>query len=150
MGFAPFDFEDPRPCLCRQNCPDWRKPVQRWWAVWSNPPPTLPILGEGILFEFDPFGSLFRDCFYKPVIFPPGFFALILRIFPQPPVPGPFVTRLMRVFTDTLVESFARKIDQFILCDVDILLPGLPLQEPFGDCQLTAVRWFEDANDVPH
>jgi len=149
MGFEPLPFDPRNSCFCRQNCPSFERPTSRWWLVWSDPPPAIPILGEGVLVEFSNLVVPSQNCIFSAVILPPLVTNLTLQIFPMAPIPGPTIRRVATVFS-TLGFSFAALTVDNEECNIPLNLPPVPFISPFGGANMFPVRWFENANDVPH
>lgn len=149
MGFEPLPFDDRPPCFCHQNCPSFRKPEKRWWLVWSDPPAAIPELGEGILVEFDNLFVPAKFCTFLAVTLPPTLTLVSLTINPTNPQPGPLMRRQSRT-----ISAFGTSINRLQVpgeeCDIALNLPGFPPFDLFGGCNMFPVRWYENANDVPH
>jgi len=149
MGFAPLPFDPRSSCFCHQNCPSFKKPTSRWWLVWTLPPPTIPILGVGVLVEFDFVIFQNRFCQFVAVTLPVGVSFLSFSTVPRPPVPGATIRRQCTVLSN-VGDSVARLDIDNEECDIPLNIPRLPPNDPFGDCNIFPVRWYEDANAVPH
>lgn len=149
MGFAPLPFDPRSPCFCRQNCPSFRQPTSRWWCVWSNPPPAIPELGEGVLVEFVSFTPVSRSCQWDAVVLPPLTTLLFFRMRPILPIPGPEIFRRVDIRT-SVGNSFNNNNLLNEKCNIPLNIPGLVGGSPFGGVNIFPVRWYENANDVPH
>ena len=149
MGFAPLPFDPRSPCFCRQNCPSFRQPTSRWWCVWTTPPPAIPELGDGVLVEFVGPGPLARSCQFDAVVLPPLVTLLFYRTVPILPIPGVEIRRRVDVRT-SVGNSFAANNLSNEECDIPLNIPGLVGASPFGSVNIFPVRWYENANDVPH
>jgi len=131
MGFEPLPFDPRASCFCHQNCPGFQRPTSRWWTVWSNPPPTIPILGVGVLVEFDLFIAVAKTCRFSAVVLPVGVLNYTFEMQPRPPQPGGLIQRTVTAITN-LGPGIARNTLDNAACNIPL------------------VRWFENANDVPH
>jgi len=149
MGFEPLPFDPRGPCFCHQNCPSFERPTSRWWTVWSNPPPTIPELGTGVLVEFDLFLPVPATCRFSAVVLPPGVLAYSFEMAPRPPIPGPLILRTVAAITN-LGPGIARNELAGEECNIPLNIPPLPAFPQFGGCNIFPVRWYENANDVPH
>lgn len=149
MGFEPLPFDPRNACFCRQNCPSFRQPTSRWWLVWSNPPPTIPEIGTGILVEFATFDPPTQACVFAAVTLPPGAFSVSLTIVPVAPIPGPTIKRQCVAVTNVGASLAENSLDNEE-CNIPLNIPGVPPNDPFGGCNIFPVRWYENANDVPH
>lgn len=149
MGFEPLPFDPRSACFCHQNCPSFEQPTSRWWTVWSNPPPTIPELGAGVLVEFDLFLVVPQTCRFAAVVLPPGVFSYAYEMQPRPPIPGPLIQRTVSAITN-LGPGIARNVLSNEECNISLNIPAFPLFPQFGGCNIFPVRWYENANDVPH
>ena len=149
MGFAPLPFDDRAPCFCHQNCPSFKKPEKRWWLVWTNPPPTIPELGTGVLVEFTGILLPQKQCLFEAVTLPVGAISIQLVIQPVAPIPGLTMLRQAEAITN-VGSSVAQAILSGEECDIALNLPAFPPAAPFGACNMFPVRWYQNANDVPH
>jgi len=149
MGFEPLPFDPRNACFCRQNCPSFRQPTSRWWTVWSNPPPTIPELGTGVLVEFTQQFPIPPTCRFRAVVLPVGVTVYFFDIQPQDPIPGPTIQRTVAAFTNVGFGVARNSLDNEE-CNIPLNIPGVPPNDPFGGCNIFPVRWFQNANDVPH
>jgi len=149
MGVAPLPFDPRSPCFCRQNCLGFRAPTSRWWLVWTAPPPSIPEIGTGLLVDFSVFIAFSRLCIFTGSTLPVGVNFVTLEIQPIAPIPGPTMRRQCLVSTN-VGTSQARNFLDNEKCDIPLNIPGVVPNNPFGDCNIFPVRWFENANDVPH
>jgi len=149
MGFAPLPFDPRSPCFCRQNCPNHRQPTSRWWCVWTNPPPTIPELGTGVLVEFNQFFPTISLCRFSAVVLPPGVTLHNFVIQALPPIPGRLIERTVVAQTN-LGTGRAQNVLDNEECNIPLNIPVRPPDIIFGGCNIFPVRWYENANDVPH
>ena len=149
MGVAALPFDPRSACFCRQNCPGFRQPTSRWWVVYQSCPPTIPELCSGILVEFDSVSPVTRRCTFEGVDLPVSVSSLTLELFPLPPVPGDEILKSTFVVTNVGDQNnFEEFVD--VPCEQAFVLPFASGTLLIGSCALTPVRWFENANDVPH
>lgn len=149
MGFEPLPFDPRNACFCRQNCPGLTKPTSRWWLVWSTPPPSIPELGVGILAEFNFANPATNFCLWLGIDLPVGVTQVTLVLQAVPPIGGGPIARQCIAFTN-VGNSVAENELTGEACDIPLNIPGRPGLDPFGGCNIFPVRWFENANDVPH
>lgn len=149
MSVEPLPFDSRPACFCRQNCPGFKQPPLRWWVVYQTCPPTIPELCSGVLVEFSFFVPFSRACVFEPEILPAGITSLALELIPLPPFPGDEI--LKATFVDTNVGD-QNNFDEFesVPCENAFVLPVASGTLLIGPATLTPVRWFQNANDVPH
>jgi len=149
MGVAPLPFDPRTACFCHQNCPGFQRPTSRWWTVWTNPPPTIPELGTGVLCEFDLFSLVPKTCRFSAVTLPVGVLSYFFEMQPRPPFPGGLIQRTVVAITN-LGPGIARNTLDNEACNIPLNIPAFPPNIQFGACNIFPVRWWENANDVPH
>lgn len=149
MGVTPLPFDPRSPCFCHQNCGSFRQPTTRWWVVYQSAVPSIPQLNTGVLVEFDSQTFPDRRCLFVPDVLPAGVTVLSLELFPLPPIPGSDLLR------STLVETNVGDQNNFEIfesapCDIGYVLPVSQTTLNAGPVALTPVRWYQNADDVPH
>jgi len=149
MGVAPLPFDPRSPCFCHSNCPGFERPTSRWWCVWTDPPATIPLLGIGVLVEFTTFVPQNKRCIFEAVVLPPLVTTLFFSMRPTNPIPGVSIFRRVDVLSSE-GNSFANISLDNEKCNIPLNIPGIPAASPFGSVNIFPVRWFEDADDVPH
>jgi len=149
MGFEPLPFDPRSACFCRQNCASFEQPTSRWWLVWSDPPPSIPLLGVGILVEFSFGNPATNFCFFLNVNTAPGITQVTLSFEAFPPFGGGPIERQCIAFTN-VGNGVAENQLTGEECAIPLNIPARPGFEIFGGCNIFPVRWFENANDVPH
>jgi len=155
MGVEPLTADLRMLCDCTGGCElAWEGPQKRMWVTWPTAPAiNYPNLSSGILFELSPPSITVQICRWFPVTAFAPFVTIVLLRTGQSPSTGTggswlvqgvdaFVNQYIaqNVFTPDRCEDFktlATSLDQFI--------PKL------GDnVDIEPVRWWENANDVPH
>lgn len=155
--FDPLPFDPRGACYCHKQCPDFKKPTTRIWVTVPGAPPPFTFLDDGILFLIGVIGPGPPDlcgpgqqCAYVPASIPT-------------PMNSGFLCKLLRGVTviGGIHWRITINFDLFVSYIADGDFPGLGCREntavpffegPFGplDAAVTQVRWFENANDVPH
>jgi len=149
MGFEPLPFDPRNACFCRQGCKSFRQPTSRWWTVWSDPPPSIPELGTGVLVEFDLALPAIGFCQFSAVVKPVGVLVYRLTMFPVQPIGSNEIRRNVQASTN-VGTGIARNFLVNEECNIPLNIAGFPPADIFGGCNIFPVRWFENANDVPH
>jgi len=149
MGLEPFPFDSRSACFCRQNCPGFKQPPLRWWVVYQSAPPTIPELATGIVVQFESQTFPDRRCIWDPFDLPLGILSLELEFFPLPPVPGDEILKSTFLVTNVGDQN---NFDEFtdVPCQDAFVLPEASGTLEIGPVALTPIRWFQNANDVPH
>jgi len=150
MGFAPLPFDGRSPCFCHQNCGSFRQPTFRWWVTFTSPPVGIPQLGTGVLMEFTTFTPGPEECLWEPVVLPVGVTFMLIARRPTVAVPGPTYQWETRVVTPTDDSECVLPVNGQA-CNIIQEIPALPPpKDVFGDAKIFPVRWYQNANDVPH
>jgi len=149
MGVAPLPFDPRQPCFCHQNCSGFKRPTSRWWVRWENAPPAFPIFATGILLDFDSGLSSPNFCLFKPIPDIPGIALVRLDLSPVAPIPGTNVQQsaLAAVGGDVQVNQI---IVFNPLCDATFTIAQSGGTLNLGLATLTPIRWYQNADDVPH
>jgi len=150
MGVNPLPFDDRPPCFCHQNCLGFKKPTERWWVTFTMPPLLVPELGTGVLVDFTIFLPGFRECQFEPDVLPPNLDKLLLAIFPGGTIPGITIIWTLEAQVGA-VTSFCTGVFNNKPCREITEIPRVPPpNNTFGDGKVFPVRWYQNANDVPH
>ena len=102
-----------------------------------------------MLVEFAVFVPASRTCIFNAVVIPPDTTQYQLLFTPNAPIPGPTLTRLATCTTGVGTGFANLKVDNEP-CNIPLNLPEVVGFGDFGGCNIFPVRWFENANDVPH
>lgn len=152
MGKAPLDADLRTLCQCSAGCAKpWQSPQLRYWATWGAT--TSPQLGAGIFIESSGVAAP-EQCDYAGVVDVPGFFtnATMTRV-ATPAVSSASGNWLVQVFRGLSLET----VNLFVAAPSEdcqavktcvLITNNTPMT--IGPCTLTPIRWFEDADDVPH
>jgi len=151
MGFEPLPFDPMSPCLCHQNCPNFKRVTSRYWArIFGFD--VEPRLAEGVLVELDPGSTSQGNCIWTaviPFVFPKSF-TVLMRHFP----PGASLKINWEVdFSIFLLppDYLAVRTDPQRPCS-RVVLDVFKISGPelWQECELTRIEWWQNANDVVH
>ena len=155
MGVAPLPADLRTPCQCTGGCNEtWQGPQKRIWARWVQAIPLLfPDLAAGILMELVPASIGVQNCTWRPVTaFAPFILLTLVRTGQSPSTGtgGSYIVSGSDLLGQLYSAQFAFAPDncessKFIQEIVDTFVPPIN-----SDVLLTPVRWYENANDVPH
>jgi len=99
--------------------------------------------------EFTQFIVVPKVCRFRPDVLPPGVTNYFFDIQPLFPIPGRVIERTIAAFTNLGVAVAQIALDNE-KCDIPLNIPFQVGSGMFGSCNIFPVRWFENANDVPH
>jgi len=145
----PLPFDPRSPCFCHQNCQGFRQPTSRWWVKWQDPPPAFPVLGTGVLLDVVTQFPEFSFCFWEPETLPPGIQQVRFLMIAQAPFPGPDIFKSASCRIDPLLQ-FNDVLVGTNVCNVQFVIGQTGGGLNMGPATLTPVRWYQNADDVPH
>jgi len=150
MGVEPLPFDERGGCFCTFGCPDFHKPEQRYWVV-VDTQGDVPRLDAGAVFQ-------------RLLPFPPG---QTCQFTPDPPFPGNVFTSLIK--GTEMIGSLQSYFWQFLYqesgpvnvyeakqsfpqveCGGQLGWVAQTAPAGWGPVQIFPIRWYENANDVPH
>jgi len=101
------------------------------------------------LVEFDLAVPAGFFCQFSAVVLPVGVTVYRFIMNAVAPIPGKTIRRQVTATTN-LGTGVARLIIDDEACNIPLNIPEFPPFVMFGSCNIFPVRWFENANDVPH
>jgi len=150
MGVAPLPFDARKACFCTFGCPTFKRPQQRYWVV-VNTAGEVPVLDTGILVQRDPSFPISLTCFWSPdPPLDPNLSADLIKVPVPPEVPNKASWEFVFEQAAPFIIYTARHRPIVTPCDGIFELPKLAGPAAWSDAKIFPVRWFEDADDVPH
>lgn len=152
MGSDPLPADARSACFCHQNCGDFHRPEQRIWLSIPGAFGDHSMYVSGVLHELPPGLQFPNICLWFPEVLPPFIQDSVITRRVVAPIPGVnwawsanIRDLQLNTWTAELNITTATRCDQrsFTLFQTAGNLP-------YGPGHLTQVRWYENANDVPH
>lgn len=155
MGVEPLDADLRKPCQCTGGCNEtWQGPEKRFWVTWPDATePQYGPLRDGVLMEIVLATISAQGCTWVPVTGPGPFITLTILRAGQAPetktgggwsVQGSNAALQDYVANDVFTPDNCEGV-KGLPTVVDTFTPVIN-----SDVLLTPVRWFENADDVPH
>jgi len=150
MGVEPLPFDQRIGCWCSFGCPDFHKPEQRYWVV-IDTGGEEPRLDEGVLYQRLPPFPLGLVCIWTA----------------DPPFPPATATRLIKGPAGTFANQsyfwqfqFEDPVPPFtydakaefplVQCGSQLGWVAQTAPPGWGLTTIIPVKWFQNADDVPH